>query len=140
MRTNLLAASALFLAGCQTTPVIKPLPDLPPLRGKADNYADRALRESAPASPEMPGAASGEKFMQQAQVIEPARRETSGPVYHLGNRNVRASIYGSASGTSRNDAAPFYAWRSSRWNWTYISSRTHAGGASIRNGSCQAGG
>ena len=62
---------SLLLAGCQTMPpVVKPLPDAPPLRAKPENYADRAPRATAPAPPEATSVAPGEPSVPPAQVIE----------------------------------------------------------------------
>jgi hypothetical protein len=72
MQTKLLlTVSVLFLAGCQTTPPAgQPLPDLAPLRGKAENYADRSSQASPPTAHETPSALPEEKPAPPAQIIE----------------------------------------------------------------------
>ena len=72
MKTNLqLAAFVLLLAGCQTTkPVVKPLPDLPPLPGQADHYADHARREPTAARHETTSVPPNEMSVPPAQIIE----------------------------------------------------------------------
>lgn len=72
MKTNFLLLPLLLLAGCQTPPPdAKPLPDLPPMPGRTENYAGRAPRDPAPAPRETTcGAPTETNSASPAQVVE----------------------------------------------------------------------
>lgn len=72
MKNNFLLFPLLLLAGCQTPPPVgKPLPDLPPMPGRSENYAGRAPRDPAPAQRETTRVAPTEtNSASPAQVVE----------------------------------------------------------------------